>query len=1132
MVNPLARPPKNPLPKPNPPATARPNSAAMQSPVRPGQGNNQGGNRGGGDHRGGGNNQGGNHQNPGNNNQPSPWLEHPSDPIPRPDNSASFVEYLRWMREVCRNQNRDGKDPTDPATKVQILQLAEEKADYQDRLEKLNERTRLIAGQNHYFEVTSSWRIRVGGHRGPESILLPAFDALGMPYIPSSTLRGVARTQAIREFMDQDGLTWKEAEKLIAPYFGSLDASNNADKAGKVIFLDAYPIPNHGKCGLEVDMANNIWSWSNGNNLPEYSPNPNPFFSLKKSKFLIGIKPTGACDTQTFNQVKQWLINGLTSGIGSQVNTGYGVLTTNNQVPQGFLQVDFTLEGQLIHGCQKFTQLTFKNDKWQTRGNPDPEVRSVAFKSMLRYWFRAFALGVLPVDIVKNLEAEIFGSINPQKRGYLVVRIDNDKLVKKEAKQKNDDPGEQSGTLILDYSTEINDNQKQPLTNLAKNLTWLMFHLGGIGQGARRPCYSRNNRQYAPWWRGSTLIPESEHEFWDLPETPQAMQTLFRQRLQQFYQALNNFTTHPVNSGNLRQNGVVRNNQWSQAVDTNCQIFVCTGKAEFGKPCALAQLHHENLKKTITNKQNKQEKIYDPDLCGTTSRKNVKPSPIWISNIELDSGKDYQIVTVFGATQAPRSTYLDNLKKNTQACLQIFPFNKKIALNPMSKKIHHIFISLVGSHDPIPDSKPDQTKETQNDKGSIISLIEHLIILNNKPEQVHLLHTTDEKFTKNARDTAYWLIEELKEYEASQITLHPVSKEFSDDPIRQALAIQEARTLIDQLELSPKNNYQLEFNASSGTPAMKTVWGVLQATGYLKTSSRIWQVRNPNEMKTGQSHIFENNVNPLRAEIELQLIKSQLKTFNYAAALATYLQSGLAYNPIIDALLKYGNARLFLDFKSADRILYESKVKCEYRWKKDIKILQKNITNQSIEDKKMLLREGYYNAIVKLENKHYSDFLVALFRLQEHLLNLLIFDMTGLKLTGKTNNTLTEWSTIKMIDNGKLREFLDIYKLPSGDYLNCNVGISRYVKLGIVDYLLGKSADIPSSVIKSLRLLDDYCEKRNSYVHEFSGISKIDDEQKVRECLKIVVEFAAGSVQDFPFHQLNRDIEEQLQRLV
>jgi CRISPR-associated protein Cmr6 len=141
------------------------------------------------DNRGG--HGGGNRGNGGNNNDrnggnqppiPSPWLNPENEPKPHPE--ASFVEYLRWMRVTSEN------DVIKNSTKVQILQTASEKANYSTRLEELTRRTKLIAKNS--FSVQCPWRIRVGGHRGPESILLPAFDALGIPYIPSSTLRGVA----------------------------------------------------------------------------------------------------------------------------------------------------------------------------------------------------------------------------------------------------------------------------------------------------------------------------------------------------------------------------------------------------------------------------------------------------------------------------------------------------------------------------------------------------------------------------------------------------------------------------------------------------------------------------------------------------------------------------------------------------------------------------------------------------------------------------------------------------------------------------------------------------------------------------------------------------------------------------
>ena len=155
---------------PNPPATKPKAKKPIKKKIvtSKGGGNNR---RGGGNGNGGG---GGNNHG-GNSNPESPWLKGQ----PKPDSTASFVEYLRWMRSPGGN--------CDPDTKRQIMQLAQSNANYSDRLRVLTERTKMIAG-NNWFEVECPWRIRVGGHRGPEDMLLPAFDATGMPYIPSSSL--------------------------------------------------------------------------------------------------------------------------------------------------------------------------------------------------------------------------------------------------------------------------------------------------------------------------------------------------------------------------------------------------------------------------------------------------------------------------------------------------------------------------------------------------------------------------------------------------------------------------------------------------------------------------------------------------------------------------------------------------------------------------------------------------------------------------------------------------------------------------------------------------------------------------------------------------------------------------------
>jgi CRISPR-associated protein Cmr6 len=524
--------------------------------------------------------------------------------------------------------------------KLEILQLAAKKSDsYKQRLEVLTSRTKLIAGAENTFEVTSTWRIRVGGQRGPESMLLPAWDALGIPYIPSSTLRGVARDRAIREFM-AEGMEYQEATKQIAPYFGSIDPSTpKEDRMGKVVFLDAYPIPSDSGA-LAVDLANNIWKWEG--NLPKYGASPFPFLSLVKPTFAIGIKPTQKCDAETFDRIKGWLIAGLQAGIGSQVNSGYGELLeagSVNSTQKEILRTNFILEGQLIHGVQKIIP-------GQTYAQSQSELRPIAFRSMLRYWFRAFALGVLPSEEVKDWEAKLFGSIDASPtHGWISVHI-----LEQECKPSTPNvSGKQSGTLILRYSNSAPVELHDTIYKLCRYLTWLFFNLGGVGQGARRPLHQRSS---FPECRGSRLQIANE-QF--QPST--FNESLFQKSFKEFYLALGNLVfgndpTRQINYKSLIKLSVDRVS-FTEAIDDNCCILICKGESGTNKPYALNILHSQESKHSAA--------YYE--LCG----KMQKPSPVWI----CDKG-NYQVVTVFGANTNPRKKYVEKLLADRNT-IQIFP---------------------------------------------------------------------------------------------------------------------------------------------------------------------------------------------------------------------------------------------------------------------------------------------------------------------------------------------------------------------------------------------------------------------------------------------------------------------------
>ncbi|MFN9885537.1 MAG: RAMP superfamily CRISPR-associated protein [Pseudanabaena sp.] len=646
-------PPQRPSANTNPVSQiSKPQKKVIPDPVRAGGNHSGGGNRGQNNNNGGG--FGGNDQ------EPSPWLL--GLPPEKIAPSASFVEYLRWMRELNRHPDRNGKDSTDPNTKVQILQLSEDKADYSKRLAQLTERTKKIAGEGNYFQVQCPWRIRVGGHRGPESILLPAFDALGMPFIPASTLRGVARAEALRQLGD---------EKKVEKYFGGLDADDR-DRMGKIVFLDAYPVPSRDdkSGGLAVDMANNIWSWD-GDRL-NYAPNPNPFLSLQEPIFLIGIKAASTVKEdarkELIGKVMGWLTDGLKNGAGSQVNSGYGALLRAGESDRSrreFLRVEFGLEGQLIHGRQKFTQWQWndRRNEYQMRGQAEAEVRPIAFKSMLRYWFRAFALGIIPAVQVREWEKKLFGSLEVQGSGWVQVRILEGEVVQKEprpnAQGKDDKCGEQAGILTLSHSMEPNPQKPQSVEKLFRSLTWLMFNLGGIGQGARRPCYSRKTRDRAPWYRGSTFFIDSKDTFWQSPDGLKELQKLYQSRIKDFTDALRDLNQGGRNSPDAPV--AISGDRWREAVDANCRIVLCGGKEDYGKPYALAVLHSQELK--VSDRRG--EKTYDGNLCGVVGRE-VKPSPVWIADLG-----DYHVVTVFGATQEPRKGFVKKLMNG--GAIQVFP---------------------------------------------------------------------------------------------------------------------------------------------------------------------------------------------------------------------------------------------------------------------------------------------------------------------------------------------------------------------------------------------------------------------------------------------------------------------------
>lgn len=411
-----------------------------------------------------------------------------------------------------------------------------------------------------------------------------------------------------------------------------------------------------------------------------------------------------------------------------------------------------------------------------------------------------------------------------------------------------------------------------------------------------------------------------------------------------------------------------------------------------------------------------------------------------------------------------------------------------------------IILSFVGSQDPYSDNteKP----------GSIVSLIEYLHQERQLIGRVVLLHT--EQTEKNAVDTKEWLLSEVETLTDDAIELIPVSREFSEDPINQLLAVQEARRAVERVLQYQSEQDTLEFNGSSGTPAMKSCWSILQATGYVRRS-HVWQIRNPKEMQPGQARVFKNDVNALKNELDSKIIQRQIQDYNYSGALVTLQASNLTISPLPE-LLGYGFYRLSLDFDRALDCIQPIKDAVDSRWVKDLAPLRQN-------DRLALLKEAYFNALTRFSNKRYAEFLVSLFGLQENILKYLVQRQLSLPLVGTQFDDVRSWQIIRQVEQGKLYCYLQQYTLPRGDYLKIDKFVSRYVMIAILEYFPQCSQIVPL-----IKHLNDYCEQRNKSVHEFAGISEIQDEAKVLASLRRLMRSLVNMPEVNPFDGLNQDL--------
>lgn len=196
---------------------------------------------------------------------------------------------------------------------------------------------------------TPEWRLILG--LGGSSIYetgMTLHHIYGIPYLPSSAVKGIARSYAITEIYknEVEALSRKDfcdifgcngegkiGEVRYKSYYklNPIDKNDTGDRQGKVIFFDAYP---QKTIHLEADIMNPhyspYYSDTKGQVPPAdwHNPVPIPFLTVGNKtsfQFAIGVKKDD--DKNLLGTAFEWLTNALKEhGIGAKTAVGYGYM--------------------------------------------------------------------------------------------------------------------------------------------------------------------------------------------------------------------------------------------------------------------------------------------------------------------------------------------------------------------------------------------------------------------------------------------------------------------------------------------------------------------------------------------------------------------------------------------------------------------------------------------------------------------------------------------------------------------------------------------------------------------------------------------------------------------------------------
>ena len=217
--------------------------------------------------------------------------------------------------------------------------------------DQIKENLRVMFGLKHkenisILDMKTTQPLIVGlGETSPYETGITLDFLTGLPIIPGSAIKGIARRAAIMKLSDKTdilpyGEEFKELAKVYDQHEQIVKIFGTQERKGKVIFMDAYPVK--WSNGLfRIDIMNPHYGpyyESKGKEPPAdwYNPVPVPYLTVNIDvtyRFILASKDSGLLKAELSSEddgprgtASEWLKFALENiGIGAKGSQGYGV---------------------------------------------------------------------------------------------------------------------------------------------------------------------------------------------------------------------------------------------------------------------------------------------------------------------------------------------------------------------------------------------------------------------------------------------------------------------------------------------------------------------------------------------------------------------------------------------------------------------------------------------------------------------------------------------------------------------------------------------------------------------------------------------------------------------------------------